>query len=435
MMTPELLCALGFAAVIVLLMLRTPIGVALGLTGLVGLSLLISPEAALIKSAVVSWETISKYELGVLPLFLFMAHLLFSAGASTRLFDLAAKFMGHRRGGLALASIAGCAGFGSIAGSSLATAATMGLVALPEMRKAGYAPGLASASLAAGGTLGVLIPPSGALIVFGVIAEQSIGDLFIAGVIPGVTQALVYMAVIWFLCFRNPLLAPRQPRAPWSERLPALAGAGDMIGLIVLVIGGLLVGWFSPTEAAAVGAIGAMAISAFRGKLNLVSLRAALVETMRTAGLIYFVIIGALIFSSFVGASGFSDMVAGWMEASPLGVWGTIIIMAVILIGLGMFLDGMGIMLLTTPIFLPIIEAYGLSAIWFGIFLVRTIEIGFLTPPVGMNVYVIHGIARDIPVATIYRGVVPFFISDLLHLAALVAFPMLALWLPSVLGG
>jgi C4-dicarboxylate transporter DctM subunit len=434
-MAGPLVCRLGFALVIVLLMLRTPIAVSLGIVGLSGLALLLSPEAAVIKAGVITFTTISHYELGTLPLFLFMAHILFSAGVSTRLFNAAAAFVGHKPGGLALASIAGCAAFGSVSGSSLATAATMGMVALPEMRKAGYDPRLSTGSLAAGGTLGVLIPPSGALIVYGIIAEESIGELFTAALIPGLTQALFYFAVVWLICRRNPALGPVQPRVSWRERMATLGGIIDILALTIFVLAGIVVGWFTPTEAAAIGCVGALGICALRGNLSIDKLKAAVGETLRTAGMLYLVIVGALVFSAFVSATDFSAAISGVVENVPGGALGAIIAMTIVLLILGMFLDGMGIMLLTTPIFLPILQVYGLSPVWFGIFLVRTIEMGFLTPPVGMNVYVIHGIARDIPVGTIFRGVVPFFIADIAHLAMLIAFPVVVLWLPSVLGG
>ncbi len=434
-MDGPLICLAGFALVVALLLVRVPIAVSLGVVGLGGLALLLSPEAALIKSGVITFTTISHYELGTLPLFLFMAHILFSAGVSTRLFNVAARFVGHKPGGLALASIAGCAAFGTVSGSSLATAATMGLVALPEMKKAGYDPRLSTGALAAGGTLGVLIPPSGALIVYGVIAEQSIGKLFTAAIFPGLSQALFYLVVVWLICRRNPALGPVQPRASWRERFAALGGIADIMVLVLFVLAGIVIGWFTPTEAAAIGSVGALVIAGARGKLSYAMLKEAVRETLRTSGMLYLVIIGALIFSAFVSATDFASLISAWVEVIPGGQWGAIILTVVVLLVLGMFLDGMGIMLLMTPIFLPIIQQYGLSPIWFGIFLVRTIEMGFLTPPVGMNVYVIHGIARDIPVGTIFRGVVPFFLADLAHLAMLVLFPAVTLWLPSVMGG
>ncbi len=252
-MSPELIGVLGIVTLLGLLAIGTPIGVGLGLVGTGGLALLLGAEPAVIKLGVVSFETISKYELGVLPLFLLMAHLCFAAGASRDFFSAAAAFLGHRRGGLALASIGGCAGFGAISGSSLATVATVSSVALPEMRRAGYHPGFATGALAAGGTLGSLVPPSGALIVFGIIAEQSIGKLFAASIIPGASQALFYMATIAMLCLWRPELGPRAQRLPWRERLPALRRIADVALLILFVIGGLMVGWFTPTEAASVG--------------------------------------------------------------------------------------------------------------------------------------------------------------------------------------
>lgn len=433
-MAPELICGIGFLAVIALLLLRTPIGVALGLVGIVGLSVQISPEAAMIKAGVVVFHTVSKYELGVLPLFLFMAHVLFAAGVSSKIFDAAAKFVGHKPGGLAIASVAGCAGFGAISGSSLATAATMGLVALPEMRKAGYSPKLAAGALAAGGTLGSLIPPSAALIVFGVIAEQSIRDLFMAGVIPALSQAAMYMGVVWLLCRFNPALGPAQARAGWGARIKALGAIADIVILVVAVLSGIMIGWFTPTEAASVGAIGALGIAAFRRKLSRAMVAEALRKTLGTAGMIYVVIIGALTFGAFVSATDFAAFISDIVAQTPGGALGAILLMAVVLLVIGTFLDGMGTMLLTTPIFLPIIEAHGLSPIWFGIFLTRTMEIGLIHPPVGMNLYVIHGIARDISVMTIFRGVIPFLVADFIHIGLLIAFPAIAMWLPTVLG-
>ncbi|MDE2403572.1 MAG: TRAP transporter large permease [Sphingomonadales bacterium] len=412
-----------------------PIGVGLLLVGLGGLAVTISPEAALIKGGVVSFEVISKYELGVLPLFLLMAHICFAAGASRDFFDAAAKFVGHRRGGLALASIGGCAGFGAISGSSLATVATISSAALPEMRKAGYNPGFAAGALAAGGTLGSLTPPSGALIVFGIIAEQSIGKLFAAAIVPGVTQALSYVVAILILCTLDPALGPATERVPWRRRLPALRKVADILALILFVIGGLMVGWFTPTEAASVGVVGALALLAFRGGFTAAALGEAIRTTLRTAGMIYVVIIGALVFATFISVTGITEALSGSvtsLHASPVVA---IVAMTLVLLLLGSFLDGVALMLLTTPIFLPIAQQLGYSPVWFGIFLVRTMEIGFVHPPLGMNIYVLQGIAKDLSLGTIFRGVIPFLVADFLHLACLIAFPALALWLPGLVAG
>ncbi len=435
MIAPETIGLLGVVILLVLLALRVPIGVGLLLVGLGGLALMISPEAALIKGGVVSFEIISKYELGVLPLFLLMAHICFAAGASRDFFDVAAKFVGHRRGGLALASIGGCAGFGAISGSSLATVATISSVALPEMRKANYHPGFASGALAAGGTLGSLTPPSGALIVFGIIAEQSIGKLFAAAIVPGITQAISYLLTIVLLCAFNPALGPATARVAWRDRLPALRKVIDIFLLILFVIGGLMVGWFTPTEAASVGVVGALLLLTFRGGFSLGTLTDAIRATLRTAGMIYVVIIGALVFAAFISVTGITEALSATvtdLHASPALA---IVAMALVLLLLGSFLDGVALMLLTTPIFLPIAVHLGYSPIWFGIFLVRAMEIGFVHPPLGMNIFVIQGIAKDLSLGTIFRGVISFLIADFLHLGLLIAVPAMALWLPGMLAG
>ncbi len=435
MIAPELIGLFGIFVLLLMLAVGIPIGVGLALVGLGGLAILISPEAALVKAGVVSFEIISKYELGVLPLFLLMAHICFAAGASRDFFEIAAKFVGHRRGGLALASIGGCAGFGAISGSSLATVATISSVALPEMRKANYHPGFAAGALAAGGTLGALIPPSGALIVFGIIAEQSIGKLFAASIIPGATQALFYMATIILLCAFNPALGPATTRVPWGERLRSLRRVIDIAALIIFVIGGLMIGWFTPTEAASVGVVGACILLALRGCFSLAVIGEAMRTTLRTTGMIYVIIIGALIFATFISVTGITDALSGAVTDFHANPVIAIIVMAAVLLLLGSFLDGVALMLLTTPIFLPIAVQLGYSPIWFGIFLVRTMEIGFIHPPLGMNIYVIQGIAKDLSLGTIFRGIIPFLAADFVHLALIIALPSVTLWLPQLVGG
>lgn len=432
-MIPEVIGLLGIVGLLVLLTLGVPIGVSLALTGALGLMVMLSPEAALVKAGVVVFEVANKYELGVLPLFLLMAHLCFAAGASRDFFDVAARFVGHRRGGLGLASIAGCAGFGSISGSSLATVATVGSAALPEMRRAGYNPGFAAGALAAGGTLGALIPPSGALIVFGIIAEQSIGTLFTAAVIPGLSQALFYMIAIAAMCAWKPQLGPRSVRVGWRDRMRGLLGIIDVIILVCFVIGGLMIGWFTPTEAASVGVLVAFVLMAIRGAFNRAALSDAFAKTLTTTGMIYLIIIGAILFAAFISVTGLADLMSNTVRAMDTDPVVVIIVIALMLLVLGSFLDGLALMLLTTPIFLPIVIELGYSPIWFGIFLVRTMEVGFIHPPLGLNVYVIQAIGKDIPLGAIFRGIVPFLIADFFHLALLIGFPMITLWLPSIM--
>ncbi len=434
MMATPMTGLVGVVILLALLLAGVRIGVALGLVGLAGLAIVLGPEAAVIKGGVVIIETLTRYELGTLPLFLLMAQIFFAADASRDLFDAAARFVGHRRGGLAYAAVGGCGGFGAINGSSLATAATVGMVALPEMRKRGYADTLATGSVAAGGTLGQMIPPSGALIVYGIIAEQSIGTLFTAAIIPGLTQMLFYILVIWLLVRWRPDLGPTSERASWPERWRSLARIWDMLLLIVVVIGGIAFGWISPSEAAAVGAAGALAIAAIRRRLGLAMLKEAFARTLETSGLIFLVIIGALIFSVFVSVTGLAGAVGDLISGFGLGPFGTLLLIAVFLLVLGSVLDGLALMLLTTPILLPIVTEAGMTAIWFGIFITRAMEIGFVHPPLGMNLYVIQGVAKDVSIQRIFKGVLPFLASDFVHLLLLLLFPALVLWLPELLG-
>ena len=421
---------LGVGILFTLLVLGVPIGISLGIVGLGGLVLTLGFEPALVKSGVVLFETLSRYELGTLPLFMLMAQLCFAAEASRDFFDAAARLIGHRRGGLAMASVAGCAGFGAITGSSLATTATVGMVALPEMRRRGYSDGLATGTLASGGTLGQMIPPSGALIVFGILTEQSIGKLFTATLIPGLTQMLSYCLVIAIWVRLRPESAPPTPRSSWAERGAALKRVVDLLLLILLVIGGISLGWFTPSEAAAVGSVGSLLICLRRRKLSWATLQEAMTATLRTSGMIYTVVVGALVFSVFISVTGVAEAFGQQVTALGAGPIGTMLMVAVFLLIVGSVLDGLGLMLLTTPILMPIVEQLGLSPIWFGIFLVRAMEIGFVHPPLGLNLYVIQGVAKDISLGRIFRGVLPFLAADLLHLLLLILVPGLALALP-----
>jgi tripartite ATP-independent transporter DctM subunit len=279
-----------------------------------------------------------------------------------------------------------------------------------------------------------MIPPSGALIVFGIIAETSIGTLFTAAIIPGITQALFYAAAVYLVVRWRPHLAPAGERAPWSERWRALGRIWEIVLLVLLVIGGIALGWISPSEAAAMGASGALLIALMRRKLSRASLFDAFRETLRTSGLIFLIIIGALIFSVFVGVTGLASAAGELVEGFGLGRFGTLVLIALLLLVLGSVLDGLALMLLTTPILLPIVEATGLSAIWFGIFITRAMEIGFVHPPLGMNLYIIQGVAKNVSIGRIFKGVLPFLATDFVHLLLLILFPAIVLWLPQVLG-
>ncbi len=422
--------AIGVGALLALLALGVPIGVAMGVVGLVGLVILVGPEPALIKSSVVFFETVTRVELGVLPLFLLMANFCFAAGASRDFFSAAASMVGHRRGGMALATIAGCAGFGAVSGSSLATAATMGQIGLPEMRRRGYSSAFAAGSVAAGGTLGSLTPPSGALIVFGIIAEQSIGTLFTAAIIPVITQALLYMTVIVLLCRIRPAIAPPSERVSWRDRGAAILRVLDLVTMVAIVLIGIAVGWFTPTEAASIGASLSLILCAVRKRLTWSTFCEALALTLRTSGMLYVVIIGALIFAAFMSFTGLAEQIAALVYGMNSGPTMTVIAIAVLLLLLGSVLDGLALMLLTAPILLPITTALGISPIWFGIFFVRTMEIGFVHPPIGINLYVMHSIAPDISIGRVFKGVLPFLAADFVHLAMLIAIPGMALALP-----
>jgi tripartite ATP-independent transporter DctM subunit len=302
------------------------------------------------------------------------------------------------------------------------------------MRKRGYSDALATGSIAAGGTLGSIIPPSGALIVFGILAEQSIGTLFTAAIVPALTQAMFYMFTVVMLCRWRPSIGPATSRASWAERRAALVRVVDLAALVVLVLGGISLGWFTPTEAASVGALSALLLCAWRRRLTWKALHSSLADTLRTTGMIYVVIIGALMFSVFMSLTGLAEQVSALMSGIEGGTLVAIIVMTLLLLLLGSVLDGLALMLLATPILLPIISDLGLSPIWFGIYLVRTMEIGFIHPPIGINLYVIQGIAKDVPLSRIFKGVLPFLAADFVHLSLLIAMPALALTLPRWLG-
>ena len=425
---------IGLAILFLLLTFGLPIGAGMGLVGFFGLLYLLTGKASLTKMALVPFETVHSYTLATLPLFLLMAQVASVSGITEKLYDLASKWLGHRRGGIGMATIMACGVFAAISASSIATAVTMGLVALPEMRKHKYDPALATGCIAAGGTIGSLIPPSGILIIYAIMTEQSIGTLFISGIIPGILEAIGYMALIYILCWWNPNLGPRAPRSTFREKAASLTGCGEIIGLIILVIGGLMIGWFTPTEAGAVGSFGVTILSLVRGRLTWHNFVKAVVETIRTSGMIFSILIGALILNYFLAVSNIPFALSEYVGGLPLSPLAIMLLVALTYFVLGCFIDAAAMVMLTIPIFTPLVESLGYDLIWFGIFVVKVQEIAMITPPVGMNVYVISGVAEDVPMQTIFRGVIPFVIVDLLLLASILLFPGYVLYLPNLVG-
>ena len=430
-MSPVLVGILGFIVLFSLLALGLPIGAGMALVGFVGTWFLISDVAAFTKLAVVPFQTVTDYSLAVLPLFILMAQVVFVSGMGRDLFNLASKWLGHKRGGVAMAAVAGSGVFAAVSASSIATATTMGLVSIPEMRRLKYDPALATGAVAAGGTMGVLIPPSGALIIYGILTETSIGKLFAAGIIPGILEALFYILVIGILCWWKPKLGPPAEKAPLREKIKSLGGCGEIVALIIFVLTGLIIGWFTPTEAGAVGAFGAIIMCALRGRLTWDSFKTAIVDTLKTTGMIYGILIGALIFNVFVAASTIPYVLSEFIGNMALPPHAILVMVLVLYFFLGCFLDVAAMTVLTIPIFFPLVVSLGFNPIWFGIIFVRMAEIAMITPPIGMNTFVIAGVVKEmgIPMETVFKGIIPFLLADFLHVTLLILFPSLSLFL------
>lgn len=430
-MTPVLIGIIGFSLLFFLLAFGLPIGFCMGIIGFLGFFALVALPAALTKLAIVPFEVITSYSLATLPLFLLMAQIAFVSGISKDLYDLAAKWLGHKPGGMAIATIGGCAGFAAISASSLATAATMGLVALPEMKKHKYSDQLATGCVAAGGTIGSLIPPSGMLIIYGVLTGTSISKLFMAGLIPGILQALFYVITVYLICSLKPDMGPRGPKYTLRERISAFKCCGDLLAIVIIVLGGLLFGLFTPTEAGAVGACSSLLVATIRRRLTLKKFIEALGETLRVTGMIYGILIGAFIFNYFVAVTTIPTQLAAYanqLNVSPLAILGVILVLYLFL---GCFLDASAMQTLTIPVFFPVIISLGFSPIWFGIVLQRALEMALISPPIGMNVYVLKGVAPDVPMTAIFKGTIPFLTADVFHVALIIFIPQIVLFLPN----
>jgi len=431
-MTPLAVGVLGCIALLVLLICSLPVAIVMGLVGVAGYAAVISGKAALSMLSADLYDVFSNYNLTVIPLFVFMGQVAFHTGISRRLFAAANSWLSGLRGGLAMATIGACAAFGAICGSGPATAATMAAVALPEMKRYKYDDALASGTVAAGGGLGMLIPPSVVFIVYGILTEQSIGKLFISGVIPGLLVALLFCAVIAFQCYRNPQLAPPAMRVPWRERFLALTGVMETLVLFIFVMGGMFAGWFTATEAAAMGAVGSVVIAAAGGNCSLKMLRLAAQETIRTSCMVMVIVAGATMFGHFLAVTGLPMQFAGWLAGLPVPPWVIIIIISVFYLFAGCFIDSLALILLTIPVFYPVILGLGYDPIWFGVMVVLVTQMGVITPPVGVNVYVVSGIDRSIPLQTVFRGALPFLFALFMACGLLMVFPQLGTWLPRI---
>ncbi len=431
-MTPIQTGIVGILLLLVLLAASMPVAFSMALVGLVGFAMLVTPEAALSMARIEMYETFMSYSLTVIPLFVFMGQLAFHVGMSRRLFSAAYCWLGALPGGLAMATIGACAAFGAICGSGPATAATMSAVALPEMRRYKYSMELGSGAVAAGGSLGMLIPPSVVFIVYAIMTELSIGKLFIAGILPGLLIAAMFCGAIYINCIRKPHLAPAGPKTSWREKFVALGGVFETVVLFVIVIGGMFGGYFTPTEAAAIGATGSLLIAICRRQLTWKTLSRASIETVRTSCMVMIIVAGAVIFGRFLAVSRIPFEFAGWLGGLPLP--GSIIVAFIILFYLfaGCFVDALALILLTIPIFHPVILDLGYDPIWFGVIIVVVTQMGVISPPVGVNVYVVSGMERDIPLTTVFKGALPFLLTLIVAAIILVAFPQISLFLPGL---
>lgn len=432
-MTPPVIGVIGLVALLLLIAIRIPVAIAMGVVGCVGGFILNGWFSLGFVLGSQPFVTTSSYSLSVIPLFVMMGAFASRAGLSGDLYKALQSLIGHWRGGLASATIGACAIFGSVCGSSLATAATMSRVAIPEMTEIGYDRRLTSGALAAGGTLGILIPPSIIMVIYALLTEQSIGQMFLAGLIPGLLAAALYMLACYTVVRLRPSLAPNVPRADLSEMRKAVSLMSPILLLFGVVMGGIYIGFFSPTEAAGVGAFGAIVLAAVRGKLDWNVAREALLETASTTGMLFMILVGASVLQYFIETSMLPRVIVEWITALGLPSVGVLVLILAVYLLLGCFLDSLSMMLITLPIVFPLVTSLGIDPIWFGILVVSVVEIGLITPPLGMNLFVISSSVKGLRFETVAVGVVPFLIADLLRLGLLISIPALTLGLPKLL--
>jgi len=434
-MSPVTIGIIGIAVLLLFFLLGMPVAFSMAFVGFVGFAYLAGLFPALSLIAQDIFGEFSSYPLSVIPMFILMGTFAFASGISKRLYETTYAWLGHRRGGLTIATVLACAGFAAICGSTAATAATMGKISLPEMKKYGYDDKLATGTVAAAGTLGILIPPSTILIVYGILTEESIGRLFIAGILPGLLLSLAFVSTVLFLCLRNPALGPPGTRVGWKKRFTATAGIIEAMILFLLTIGGLFLGWFSPTQAGAIGAGGALLIGLARGQLTWQKFVDAAKEGLGTACMVIFIITGAVIFGHFLAITTIPFLLADAVASLPIPPVGVMAVIIFIYFIGGFFMDSMALVVVTIPIFFPVVMKLGFDPIWFGVIIVLVAEMGVITPPVGVNVFVIKGIAPDIPLHIIFRGILPFLVALVIVTILLVAFPQIATFLPSFVAG
>jgi tripartite ATP-independent transporter DctM subunit len=428
--SPDLVAIAGFVVLFVLMLLRVPVGMAMGLVGVTGYAMIAGSGPALKLVGQTSMRTVTDYTFGVIPMFMLMGAFVSVSGVSRELFRAANAVIGHLRGGLGMATVLACGGFAAICGSSVATAATFSTVAYPEMRRYGYPQSFSAGVIAAGGTLGAMLPPSTVLAVYAVITQQDIGKLFMAGVFPGLLAMTMYVLTIVAIVAVAPRFLPSGERRPWSERREALLGVWPSLVLFAFVIGGLYGGFFTPTEAGGVGAGGAFLLGVARRKLNRRNIRSALLQATRTAAAVFTVLIGALLFGYFLTITQTPQKLTAFLTGLGIGKYGVLALIMVMYLGLGCLMDAMAMIILTVPIIFPVITQLGFDPIWFGVIIVMTVELGLIHPPVGMNVFVIKSVVYEVSFTTIFKGVIPFVVTDIVRLVILIAFPVIALWLP-----
>lgn len=434
-MSSELIGALGIVVLLALLILRIPVAFAIFVVGLVGVSILDSANSAMSLLASEAFTLASNAELIVIPLFILMGNVATEAGMSRKLYDAAYSLIGSIRGGLASATIIGCAGFAALCGSSVASALTMGRVSLSEMERYRYSPRLSTGSVAAGGTLGILIPPSTGFVIYAILTQQSIGRLFLAGVLPGLMLCLLFIILITVLATLKPALAPAGPRTTWREKLDGTLGATPILTVILLTIGGIYAGVFSPVEAAAVGAGLVILIGACMRKLTLASFWRASRDSITTTATVMLILIAAHVLNPFLALSNIPQALGEFLAALDIGPYGVLLLILACYLVLGCFLEGFAMLVLTMPIFFPVITALGFDPIWFGVIVVLTLEMGLISPPVGINVFIVKSVAPKVPLRDIFAGVIPFWLVMLLALVLLVLFPQITLLLPNTMMG